>query len=165
MQYVADGRGGDHDPELRQFSCDSQVTPAGVLPGQVTDQLDVFIGQRRTPGLPVGIGPAFPDDLALPGEQRRRCDEQRRPPLAGEQRPGQCEERPVGPREAGSRRTPVQDLELVTQHDDLDVLLESVETTDTEQLDDTTNKTEEEREGHGRKGSPLASGLVKPGFE
>ena len=40
-------------------------------------------------------------------------------------------------------------LELLTEHDYLDVFLESAETTDTEQLDGATDQTEEEREGHG----------------
>jgi hypothetical protein len=43
----------------------------------------------------------------------------------------------------------VQNLEMLTEHDDLDVLLESAETMDTEQPDRATDQTEEEREGHG----------------
>ena len=85
--------------------------------------------------------------------------------MAGEQCPGQGEERPVGPGEVGSGRTAVQNLELVAQHDDLDVLLEPAKTTNPKEFDGATDETEEKREGHGRRGSPLRSCLVKLGFE
>jgi hypothetical protein len=48
----------------------------------------------------------------------------------------------------GGRRA-AEDLELVTQHQDLDVLAEFVLPPKTHQFDRPTDNQEEEREGHG----------------
>jgi hypothetical protein len=52
----------------------------------------------------------------------------------------------------------VNDLELVAEHDDLNVLLEPGETMSTKKLDGATDQTVEERKGHGPKGSPRYQG-------
>ena len=101
----------------------------------------------------MGIGPAPPHDPALPGEDRRRGHEKRRPPAAREERSGQGEEGSIGPAEAGTWGAPAQDLELMTEHDDLDVLLDAAQTMDPKKLEDTSDQAVEEGEGHGRRDS------------
>jgi hypothetical protein len=49
---------------------------------------------------------------------------------------------------------PLQHRELMTEHDDLDVLLDAAETMNAKQLDGATDQTAEEREGDDRRGSP-----------
>jgi hypothetical protein len=48
----------------------------------------------------------------------------------------------------------VQDLELMAEHDDLDVLLDSAETMNSQKIEGAPDETEEEREGHDRRGLP-----------
>jgi len=47
----------------------------------------------------------------------------------------------------------LQDLDLMAKHDDLDILLDAAETKNPKKLDGATDQTEEEREGHDRRGS------------
>jgi hypothetical protein len=52
----------------------------------------------------------------------------------------------------------------MAKHDDLDILLDAAETMNPKKLDGATDQTEEEREGHDRRGSLQTSGLVKLAF-
>lgn len=47
---------------------------------------------------------------------------------------------------------PLQDLELVAEHDDLDVFLESAETMNSQKVKGAPDQTKEEREGHDPRG-------------
>ena len=88
----------------------------------------VLIGNRGTAGSPMRIGPTLPYDLALPGQHCRRGHDQGRPPATGEEPSGKGEERSISPGEPGAWRAPLQDLELMAEHDDLDILLDVAET-------------------------------------
>src|SRR6266498_1461208 len=66
------------DAEALQFADDPPVTPTRVLACQSNNQrLDTPI--ERRPPQPVRIGPAPPDQLAMPAKQRRRTHRQTRP--------------------------------------------------------------------------------------
>src|SRR5664280_47245 len=65
-KHVAHGRGRDRDTELAQSAHDAQLTPAGLLLCQSTDQVDVLIGNQRTARSPMRIDPTLPDDPPLP---------------------------------------------------------------------------------------------------
>jgi len=143
---------------------DSELAPAGILPCQSTDQLDMLIGDRGTTRSPMRIALSLPDDLRMPGRHRRRGHHQGRPPAVGEEPSGKGEKCPIDPGGPGTWRTSLQDLELVAEHNDLGILLDAVETMDPKNLEGSTDQTAEKREGHSRKGSPQASDLVKLAF-
>ena len=71
----------------------------------------------------------------------------------GEERCAKGQERPVGPAEPRTWRTPSQDLDLMAKHNDLDVLVDAAETMNAKKLDGAPKQTEEVREGHDREGS------------
>ena len=90
----ADGGGADAVSEAVQFALDSQVAPAGIVPGHPLDQTgDGWVGWR-TAG-PVRVGPVAGHQSPMPGKNGGRADE----PMAL-QRPGQesdqCRERCAG---------------------------------------------------------------------
>jgi hypothetical protein len=48
-QHVVHRRGRDRHAELAKFAHDPPVSPAGILPREATDQLNVLVEKRRTP--------------------------------------------------------------------------------------------------------------------
>jgi hypothetical protein len=127
-KHVAHGRGRDRDTELAQSAHDAQLTPAGLLLCQSTDQVDVLIGNQRTARSPMRIAPTLPDDPPLPAQRCRRRHDHDRPPAVGKESTGKGEECPSNPSEPEAWRTPLPDLELTAKRDDLDVLLDAAET-------------------------------------
>jgi hypothetical protein len=85
--------------------------------------------------------------------------------MSREQRPSEDYERPVCPRIPRSWRSSLRHLELVAKHDDLDVLFDIGETMNPQEIEGASHETEEEREGHGRRGLSQSLFLVKPAFE
>ncbi len=132
----------------------SASSPTGDSPVPVDRSARRGCRKGGTPWSSMRIAPAPPGDLALPGEHGRWGHAERRPALAGEEGSGKGEERPIGPDEPGTWPMPLQHRELMTEHDDLEVLLDAAETMNAKQLDGATDQTAEEREGHDGRGSP-----------
>ena len=130
----------------------SQLTPPGILPCQSTEQVDLLIENRETAGTLMRIAPTLSDDLPLPGRHRRRRHDQGRPPAAGKETTIKGEECPISPGEPGTWHTSLQLLDLVAEHDDLDVSLDGVEMMNPKNLEDWTDQAEEKREGQDRRG-------------
>jgi hypothetical protein len=99
----------------------------------------------------------------VPAKNRLGRDEERRPPLSGDQLGQRGDERPIRPGEAGTGDLPAQDGQLVAQHEDLRVLRHGVHPVDPDHLDDASDQAVEE--GHGAGASSSASSLVKPVIE
>jgi hypothetical protein len=60
---------------------------------------------------------------------------------------------------------PLHHLELMAEHDNLDIFLDAAETMNSKKIEGAPDETKEEREGRDPRGSPQASGLVKLAFE
>jgi hypothetical protein len=145
---VAHARCRDRDAELSQLADDAEISPTGVLPGQSKDELDGLGRQRWPTGLAARIGPAPPNESAVPVEDRRRRDKQRRPTVARDETGEQRNKGAVGPGESRLLDLAPEDRELVTQNHDLHVLRKGFHRVDADQLEGATRQTVEERQGH-----------------
>ena len=160
-QDAGDARLGHGHAQLLQLTDDAQVAPAGVLPRQAHDQLGGLRRQRWTADVAVRIGPAPPDERPVPAKDRLGRDEERRPPLSGNQ-PGESgDERPIRPAEAGTGDLASQHGQLVAQHEGLCILGDDVHPVGPDQLDDAPDESVEEAERHGIGASSSESCLVK----
>jgi hypothetical protein len=112
----------------------------------------------------MGIGPVSPDKGPAPPEDRLGCDEERRPPFARHQSCQSSNECSVRPRQAGPGDLTAKDSQLLTENEDLGVLVDGVHPVDPGELDQATEQTVQERERHGAGSSPDRSCLVKPGI-
>ena len=108
--------------EADQLALDSSVAPAGILAGHPQHEGP----DRRRGGWPAWssaqVGPAAGDELGVPAQQRSG---RHQPQLAqrGRQQPAQrAEYRAVEPRERWPVVRAAQHGDLMTQHQDLDVL-------------------------------------------
>jgi hypothetical protein len=103
--------GGRHgEPKPLQLADDAWVAPARILPGQPQDQFAEFRVERWATGS-LRICPTLGYQAPMPGQQRLRRDDQRRPPSAREQPARGREEEPVGPRHPRSGLPPPEDGE------------------------------------------------------
>ncbi len=75
-----------------------------------------------------------PASLATTWTKGSDCYKERGPALPGEESRREGQEGPVGPREAGPGCFATQDLELVTEDQDFDILVEGALAPDTEHL-------------------------------
>jgi hypothetical protein len=108
-------------PDAAQLAVDAAVAPRRVLPGQPQHQrLDL----RRHCGAAaaVWIGPAAPNQVAMPSQQRGRLDEQAVPDRAWQHPRKPSQHRAVGPVEPGSGYLLAEYRDLVPQHQQLRVL-------------------------------------------
>ncbi len=101
----------------------------------------------------------------MPAQDRLGGDQECDPPFPGHQPCHGGDERPVRPPQAGTGDLAAQHSQLVAQHEDLRVLGDVVHPVDPDQLDDASDESVEEAEGHGAGASSSASCLVKPVIE
>jgi hypothetical protein len=112
----------DVEPERGELARDPLIAPAGIFAREAEDELAGLSADRRSPGLACRIGPASRDELAVPAQDRARGDEERAPAPARNAPARSGEERPIGPPECRPRALAPEDRELVTKHDDLELL-------------------------------------------
>jgi len=135
------------DAETLQFADDPPVTPSRVLACQSNNQrLDAPI--ERRPPRPVRIGPAPPDQLAVPAKQRRRADRQARPRTLRQSPRKRGEDRSIDRTEPRSLRLPAQDRQLMPEHQDLELLRALRPAQQHDQLNQTTKRQIDERPDH-----------------
>ncbi len=116
-----DRRCCDGDAKAGEFTVDAPVAPRRVLAGNLDDEIaDLACGWWQT--LPVRVGPVVRDQSSMPREERVGLHQEHRPPLPVE-RPCECsQERTVVPVEVRSGDLSAQHRELVTKHEDLNIL-------------------------------------------
>lgn len=102
---------------------DASVSPRRVLGGEAHDQLaQLDDGWWRTWATRGRLGPVPGDPLAVPAQQRLGRDDPAVAESAGERRGDRCEQGAVVVAEGRPADLTAQDLNLVAQHDDLEVL-------------------------------------------
>ncbi len=76
--------GGCRHPyaESAALAHDPHISPPWVLPSQAQHQLDYLLVEAGSAATGGRVGPAAGDQLSMPAQQRRRGDQERRPPLA-----------------------------------------------------------------------------------
>jgi hypothetical protein len=112
----------DTDAEALQFAEDPSVAPGRVLACQSKNKRLYATIERRPPRRSVRIGPAPPDQLAVPAKQRRRTHKQS--PQGAPRQPSRerSEDCPIHRPKLRSPRLPTQDRQLMPEHEDLEVL-------------------------------------------
>jgi hypothetical protein len=110
-------------PSFGELALDPHAAPPGVLPGELQDEVSGVRIEGRPPhaALP-SVGPLPPNQLPVPPQQRLRTQHEGGPSRTGEHPARRGEHYLVEPAEARAARLPSQDLQLVTQDEDLDVL-------------------------------------------
>ncbi len=122
-QYVADRGGGHDDTELGQLALYAHVAPPAVLSGQAHDELCRDWVEWRPARSSVWIGPASANGVAMPAQHCGRSDQERRPPRARQEAPEQGQQSPVSWLELRLFHLAAKHVELVTEDQDLDVLV------------------------------------------
>jgi hypothetical protein len=116
-----DGRGGDADPELKQFASDPHVTPPRLLPPESDHQVPDLAVDRRPPRLAERAGRRPAPELPVPSEERLGAYQEAGPALPREQAGGRSQERPVGRSVSGSPPLPGDHGDLVAKDRNLKV--------------------------------------------
>ena len=96
------------------------------------------------------VGPVLGDQLAVSAQQGLWLDEEVPETLAGEQSCQPAQHRPVGGLQRRSVDLASEECHLVSEHDDLDRELRVAATGEADQLEDATERSIKEREGHRR---------------
>ena len=85
----------------------------------------------------------------MPAEDRLRRDEERSPALSGHEAGQEGDEGTVGPGEAGTGDLAAEHGQLVAEHEDLGILGRGIRPVDANDLEDASDETVEEGQGHG----------------
>ena len=93
----------------------------------------------------MGIGPVLGDQLAVPAKDGLGSDQERRPAVLRQESAQRTEPRPIGFAEGWLRLVATQDLELVAQHQDLDLLGPARSEEEQEEREDPPNGKVDER--------------------
>ena len=127
LEDLPDGGGGDRDSQGREFAMDAPVPPRGVLSGEAQDQgADGADGGRSsTPSRYAGRGMLLLEQVAVPSQDGFwTYKQQELAELARREVVEQAgKNRAVGLGEGGSADMALQNHELVSEREDLDVLV------------------------------------------
>jgi hypothetical protein len=140
-------------PEPAKLALNADTTPAAVLPAETDDELDELIAERGTPRASLG-SPTLPPatrELPVPAKQGLGCDEETAPPPSREQPAERREHRSVrGPVADAAMELPLEHADLVAQHHELDVLVQSCPSARSRQTEDPARDEIAQAEGHNR---------------
>ena len=121
LQDGPDGAGPYPVAEPAQLTVDAAVAPGRVLPGQPQHQ-SADLQRHAWTTTPVWVGPAAPDQVAVPSQQRGRLHQPSLPHPAWQQPRQPSQHRPVSPVQLGSGHPPAQHRNLVAQQQELGIL-------------------------------------------
>ena len=125
----------------------------GVLPAESDDELDDLIAERGTSRTSLG-SPTFPlasRELPMPAQHGLGRDEETAPPPSREQPAERREDRSVrGPLADEAMELTLQHPDLVAEHHQLDVLVQSCPPAASQQAEDPAHDEVAEAEGYGR---------------
>jgi hypothetical protein len=143
----------DADPEPAQFALNANTFPAAVLPAETDDELDELIVERGTPGASQG-SPTLPlvtRELPVPAEQSLGRDEKTTPTPPWKYSAERSEHRSVcGWVADAAMELTLQHADLVAEHHQLDVLVQSCPSAVSQQAEVPAHDEVAQAEGHGR---------------
>jgi hypothetical protein len=117
-----DRRRAHADPELAQLASDPDAAPPRILPGQPKDELpNPRIDRRPSRPADPAVRPLPLHELAMPTEQGCRGDEEGDPAVPRDDPARHREEHPVTGPELRRAGVPLENPELVTEDEDLEV--------------------------------------------
>ena len=124
--------------ETDELAGDAAVAPCGVADSHLDDETTQLHRGAGPDGRPAGLGPVAGDSASVPTQQGLWRDEPASSLRSGQGRRDRTEQGPVLVGEGWSVVQAVQHCELVTQHDDLEVLRASERTV--KRANDTSNR-------------------------
>ena len=143
----------DTDPEPAKLALNADTSPAVVLPAESDDELDDLIAERGTSRTSLG-SPSLPlasRELPVPAEQGLGRDEEATPAPPWKQSAERREDRSVrGPVADAAMELTLQHPDLVAEHHQLDVLVQSCPPAVSQQAEDPAHDEVAQAEGHGR---------------
>ena len=113
-------------PEPLELALDPDHAPPRILPGHLNDQTNQRGIERRSASLAVPERPFAPDELPVPADDRRRGHDEPTPAVAADQIRQHRDHHPVPAAQARPGVRPLQDRELMTEHQDLSFALARV---------------------------------------
>ena len=108
---------------MAELADDAQVAPTRILPRQPEDEFPNLPADGWTTQL--GVGPAATDQVAMPAQDRRGGDHQRRPSISGKHAGQQRQHRPIRGLEIHTVHLTAQHIDLMAQHCDLHLVHEA----------------------------------------
>ena len=129
------------------------------------DQRGELIGDRRSAELTLGVRPVSADEATVPAKEGLGSYAERRPALPRQEPAQRCEPGPIGRLEAGPRLLAAQDLELVAQHQDLDLLGAAATKDEHHEREQSTDDEVGERPQVGTEKIGLAHGEGAPSWK
>src|SRR5918995_208705 len=139
VEQVPDAARRQRDPEPAQLAMDPFVSPARVLGRQPQDQLSRLCGPRRPARPSALIRPAAADECPMPAQKCRRLDEERPPSRLRQHLAERRQQGTIGRPQARPADLAPQYLQLMPQHEDLDLLRPLRTTKENEQLEQTAD--------------------------
>src|SRR5262249_47039133 len=122
-QQCSDRRGRNTQAELRQFPLNALIAPPRVLARQPENQRPSGLAEGRAARPATGTeGPLPSDELAMPAEQSLGGHQEGAPGLPWQMAARRGQEEAVAPTKPRSVGLPAENLQLMAEHNDLQVL-------------------------------------------
>ena len=119
-QDLGHGARTDLHAQAGKLPDDALVPAPGILTGETQNKLAQLVSHRRPTRPPPSIGPASPNKLAMPMHQGVWTHEERRP--SSEEPAGCSQKHPIGVLQTRANDLATKNRELVSKHDDLELL-------------------------------------------
>ena len=142
---LPDSAGSKRDAEADQLALDAAVSPTRVLAHESQDQRAQVVQRRWTAWATMRIRPAACDQLPMPAPKRRGHHQERRPGSPRQRPAERREQRPISWPKLWTRDLALEHLQLVTKHEDLDLLLTLRPHPQHEQLQQAPHRPVQER--------------------
>src|SRR5207247_1246747 len=146
VEHVPDAARRQRNSEPDQLAMDPLVSPARVLRRQPRDQLSRLREQLRSARPSALIRPAAADEFAMPAQKCRRLDEERPPSRLRKHLAERRQQGTIGRPQARPTDLAPQHLQLMPQHEDLDLLRPLRTTKENEKLEQTADHPISERQ-------------------
>src|ERR1019366_1910164 len=142
---------GDADPEPTKLALNANTSPAAVLPAETDDELDDLIAERGTSRTSQG-SPSLPlatRELPVPAKQGLGRDEETAPAPPWKYSAERSEHRSVcGSVAHAAMELPLEQADLVAEHHQLDVLVQSCPSARCQQTEDPARDEVAQAEDH-----------------
>jgi hypothetical protein len=146
-EKTADARWRHPEAELAQLAADPPMAPARILPRQPQHQLPNLSRQLWPSALAGRLSPLPAHKRSMPTQQRTRRHQQHATRRARQMASRGRQQRPISPSELRPRDLPTQNLELVAQHQELNVFHMQAATATNKRPEQSPHSEIEEREG------------------
>jgi hypothetical protein len=139
-EHVPDAARRQGHAQSDELAVDALVAPARVLGRQAQDELPRLSRERRPARTPMGVGPAAPNELAMPSKKRRGLDEERLPACSRQHLAERRQEGAIGGSQAWASDLTPQHLQLMPKNEDLHLFRSLVAAAQDHQLEQAAKR-------------------------